>query len=279
MVSELQDPRLREVSGIAASRQHSGWFYVHNDSGDGSNVYVIDRAGALVGVIELESVQAVDFEDIAIAPGADGFDVCVGDIGDNSGRREFVGIVRFSEREALLGVRSDARRSRVRPTVHRVRYPDSAGDAEGLAVDPVTGDAYIFKKDVWGRCDVYRLAAPWPQQAKLERVATLRVPVTLPGARVVTAADFRPDGSRLLTRSYLCGWEWRLEDGVFTSDAAQVAVRRDEIAKRLADDGVRVAMPLERQGEAAAHAADGSGILTISEGWPAFLSEVPCQAP
>lgn len=262
---DIDDVRLSEVSGLAASRRHPGLYYAHNDSGGEPCVYVLDRRGAVRVTLRLSGASNVDWEDIAVAPGAQpqSWDVCVADIGDNQAARREVVIYRFPEPELRDGPLEFLD---VAARACRCTYEAGPSDAEGFAVHPQTGDGFIFTKRLDGACDVYRLPAPWPGAglARLRRVAALRLPEdVLPIGRLVTAADIAPDGKRLATRSYLGGWEWRLseaEQGDFLS-----IFRQKPVALRLA---------AEPQGEALCYAADGRALLTISEQRPTALYEV-----
>src|SRR5690606_12327811 len=42
VLGSVDDARLAELSGLAASRRHPGLFYAHNDSGDVARVFVLD---------------------------------------------------------------------------------------------------------------------------------------------------------------------------------------------------------------------------------------------
>lgn len=264
-VATVQDRRISEASGIAASRRHPGLFYVHNDSGDSPRVFLIDRRGATQAVIRLRGARAVDYEDIAVAPGetAGTFDVCVADIGDNSNNRPEVVIYRFAEPDLPEAV---GKTVDVQPAAYVCRYAEGPADAEALAVHPQTGDGYIITKSVTGRAAVYKLAAPWDAQQPtvVSKPLTLDLPPALPALRIVTAADISPDGQRLAVRCYVDGWEWRLP--AETSDAGF-----DRIFQALP-----VGLPLasERQGEAICYAADGQALLTISEGVSPTLWEL-----
>jgi hypothetical protein len=266
----VHDGRIVEASGIAASRRHPGLYYVHNDSGDSPRVFLIDRQGATRAVIRLQGAQAIDYEDIAMAPGEKPgtFDVCVADIGDNSGRRPQVVIYRFAEPDlpARAGDSVD-----VQPVAYRLRYAEGPADAEALAFHPRTGDAYIFTKSYEGRSAVYKLAAPWDarQETIVSKLLMLELPATLALQRVVTAADISPDGQRLAVRCYGAGWEWRLPPGTPDQDFERI----------FKTTPVELALPAERQGEAIGYAADGGALLTISEGASPTLWELRAQGP
>jgi len=94
-LADLEGPAgSKEVSGIVASRQWPGVFWVHNDSGDEPRIYPVDRQGRMrksaraadaPGVL-IGSVINSDWEDIAVD--ASGH-VIVADVGNNSnGRRD-----------------------------------------------------------------------------------------------------------------------------------------------------------------------------------------------
>src|SRR6266566_1484018 len=68
LTGTLHSPRVKESSGIAASRAHPGVLWTHNDSGDDAYVYATDLAGADRGVVRIRGARAVDWEDIALGP-------------------------------------------------------------------------------------------------------------------------------------------------------------------------------------------------------------------
>ncbi|MBI5864233.1 MAG: hypothetical protein HZB38_06975, partial [Planctomycetes bacterium] len=130
------------------------------------------------------------------------------------------------------------------------------------AIDPLSGDAYILTKQRDGRCDVFRLAAPWDgsKVSMLEAAGSLQFPAAAPIHTIVTAADFSPDGRELIVRSYTCGW-------LFSRTA------RESTPKLPASSPQRIVLAAEPQGEAVCFSADGRCLLTISEGSPTQLFE------
>ena len=266
----LQDARIAEASGIVASRRQADCFYVHNDSGNRPRVFLIDRAGRTRAEIRLRGAQAIDYEDIAIAPGdAPGtFDVCVADIGDNLVQRPNVTIYRFAEPDLPA---TEGGVVEVEPIAYAARYADGPVNAEAFLVDPRTGEGLVFTKHLEGRCDVYKLAAPWDShtQAVLTKVLALELPSGFPPARVVTAADVDRDGRRVAVRCMVGGWEWRA-----TTTTAPVS-----IVELLRTTPADLPLPPERQGEALCYAADGGALLTVSEGASPTLFELRAVAP
>ncbi|WP_247597696.1 hypothetical protein [Streptomyces sp. RKND-216] len=193
----LEDPRITESSGLAASRAHPGVYWTHNDSDDGPYMYAVDGGtGKTVATVTLEGVEPRDVEAVSVGP--DG-DVFVGDIGDNlGGGWSEVWIYRFAEPERL-------RDTTVTPTRYTVRYADGPRDAESLMVHPETGRVYLASKSERS-AGVY--AGPEELTAsgvnEFARIADVDIEAT-DGA-------FSPDGSRLVLRSYFGSEMYRWTD-------------------------------------------------------------------
>ena len=261
----IQDPRITEASGLTRSVRNPDCFYVHNDSGDQPRVFLIDRDGQTRLTIRLTGAMAVDYEDIALAPGATvgTFDVCVADIGDNNAQRRFVVVYRFPE-VTCNGVAAGATID-VEPTSYRLRYADGPTNAEAFCVHPRTGQGYILTKRNDGQSAVYALPAPWDATAEttLSRVATLELPPANRLAQIITAADIAPDGTHLAARACLDGWEWTLPPNAADADFANIFTTLPR----------KLFLPYEVQGEALAYASDGATLLTVSEGVAPILFE------
>src|SRR5215510_12090696 len=95
----LENQSIKESSGIAASRRNAGIFWTHNDSGDGPFVYAFDRQGKHRGVWQVTGANAIDWEDMAIGPGPrrGRSYLYLGDIGDNSKKRDQITVYRVAE--------------------------------------------------------------------------------------------------------------------------------------------------------------------------------------
>lgn len=293
-VCTLRDARIHEASGLIASRKMPGCYYTLNDSDNPPLVFLIDRAGRTRLTLRLADARNVDWEDIALAPGEKPgtFDVCVADIGDNNKRRRELTIYRFPEpsppetpaapasqpanhnhekessgssAEPLDAPAETKEVKEIKAVAYRIRYADGPSDAEAFFVHPRTGDGYIVTKRFDGRCDVYKLAAPWKTNELnvLPKVGELRFPDALPVSTMATAADLAPDGRRLAVRSYACGWEWRLP--AETPDK--------EFEKIFKTEPTRLELAAEPQGEALCYSSDGRAILTVSEKRPTVLYE------
>ncbi len=228
----IEDPRITESSGLAASRAHPGVYWTHNDSDDGPYVYAVDsRTGKTLATITMRGVgEPRDVEGISIGP--DG-DLYVGDIGDNlDGTWDHVWIYRFPEPKTL-------RDATVTAVQYDVTYADGARNAEALMVHPKTGRAYIASKNEDG-------GGLYEGPAKLT-TGSPNVFRRVGEVPWVTDGAFSPDGTRLVLRSYFSAREYAFENG------------------RLGEDR-SVAAPFQRQAESVTYTADGSALMFGSEG-------------
>jgi hypothetical protein len=201
---------INEASGIAASRQHPGVLWTHNDSGDGNFIYAISTAGALLGKFTVTgSLAHTDSEDIAIGPGAPGESQTLdhiywGDIGDNNGVRSYIYVKRILEPQVIVGHPTHE----LSADTIRLQYPGGEHapahkDAETLMVDPLSGDIYIVtKRGVPNK--VYRAAYPH----NTTDITTLEWVTDLPSefdgngdwSQGPTGGDISPDGRLIIIR-------------------------------------------------------------------------------
>jgi len=182
----LENTELKEASGLAVSPAQS-ILWSHNDRGDSARVFAVGMDGSDQGVWVLAGVDVQDLEDIAFDPQGR---VVLGDIGDNQRRRDSVRIIRFAEPDASTGGGT------VTVESFELVYEDGPQDSEALAVDPQTGDIFLFEKDASGRVSVHRADL---EAGTLTRAHRFRPPGE--GDQAITAADFTPDGERLLLRT------------------------------------------------------------------------------
>ncbi|MEV6729777.1 MULTISPECIES: WD40 repeat domain-containing protein [unclassified Streptomyces] len=229
----IADPRIKESSGLAASRIHPGVYWTHNDSDDGPYVYAVDSAtGRTVARVTLAGVGTPrDVE--AISMGPDG-QLYVGDIGDNlNGSWDHVWIYRFPEPKQLADVT-------VKAEQFTVRYADGARNAEALMVHPVTGRVYIASKSE-DKGGLYE----GPEKLSASGTNVFRRVADLPW---VTDGAFSPDGGRLTLRGYFFARTYPWKDG------------------RPEGEGERVDAPWQGQAESVTYSADGSTLMFGSEG-------------
>ncbi len=248
-----------EASGLVASRDNADVVWVHNDSGDSARVFAISTQGDLLGTYNITEpgtgtfAPARDFEDIAIGPGPeDGVTYLhVGDIGDNGASRSSIRVYRIAEpvvygHQGASPVTRNLNQGQWESIT--LQYPDGAHNAEGMFVDPNTGDLFIVTK-TGSPTGVYRAT-----KAQLESggsvTMSLAASVTLATA---TGADISADGGQIVIKGYGWGRLYEREDGQSVADA-------------LGGTPVTIPVASEPQGEAIAFDAISDGYFTLSEG-------------
>ena len=82
-IGTINDGRLSEISGIVASSRYPETFWVHNDSGNPAELFLIDQGGAVLARLQLKGAKNRDWEDICAFRYKGQLYLCVGDVGDN----------------------------------------------------------------------------------------------------------------------------------------------------------------------------------------------------
>ncbi|MEV5913594.1 hypothetical protein DMH25_27415 [Streptomyces sp. WAC 01325] len=228
----IKDPRITESSGLAASRQHPGIYWTHNDQDTGAYLYAVDSGtGETVATITMTGVGTPrDVEAISMGPDNQ---LYVGDIGDNDGVQwPYVWIYRLPEPRTLKD-------QTIKATQYVVKYTDGTRDAESMVVHPKTGRVYIIDKHEDG-------GHLYEGPAELSPSGTNVFEPTVPVDMWATDAAFSPDGRTLAVRGYLGGIAYDWNGGKL---------------KRLE----RISVPLG-QGESASYSPDGSKLMLGMEG-------------
>ncbi|MFC8358899.1 WD40 repeat domain-containing protein [Streptomyces griseorubiginosus] len=236
----ISDPRITESSGLAASHQHPGIYWTHNDQDTGAYLYAVDSAtGRTVARITMTGVGTPrDVEAIAIGPGNE---IWVGDIGDNDGVTwPYVWIYKLPEPKELKD-------QTVKATQYVVKYSDGSRDAESMVVHPRTGRVYIIDKQEDG-------GHLYEGPAELSPTGTNLFRPTEPIDLWATDAAFSPNGEQLVVRGYFGGLWYDWNGG------------------HLKKQG-RLSVPLG-QGESVSYSPDGTKLLLGMEG---ANSEVEAQ--
>ena len=256
VAGHVGDSRVVELSGLAASRRHSGVLWAHNDSGGVAEVYAMGLDGSPRGAYPLTGATATDWEDIAVGPGPGSSYLYVGDIGDNSAQRASVTVYRVPEPAAAPSGGGAALTGVV---AIQLKYPSGPADAEALMVDPRTGDLVIVTKSLSGKSRVLVASAAAVNAGGMVTMSdqgTITIPVPaggsgLPGT-MVTGGDISPDGSTIALRTY---------QSVLLYDRGTGSV-----ASALKGTSCFGPQAQEPQGEAVGFSLDGSALITASEG-------------
>jgi hypothetical protein len=241
MIARL--PEIREASGLAASRQHEGVLWTHNDSGK-PMVYALGTDGSMRGRVQVVGAQVDDWEDIAVGPCPQGSCLYIADIGDNKASRARIAIYRVPEPAPSATTTQPA-------DVFYATYPDHAQDAETLFIGP-NGTLYIVSKGEGSPITIYRfpdrLAAG--SAVGLERVATLANKV---GRDLrVTDGDITWDGKWIGLRTIAAVDFYRASDLLRGAPAPPIALNLSGLQ--------------EPQGEGLAFARDGTVYLAGESG-------------
>ena len=227
----IRDNRVTESSGLARDT-NAKLYWTVNDSGDEGTVYGVGTNGDVRGIVGFRA-QPRDVEAVAMSRGR----LYVGDIGDNTSKRDFVTVYWFDSPQPdnkTVPYRS-----------YDFSYPDGPHDAETLLVDP-TGRLYLVTKGITG--GIYRAPAQPSRRGvnKLVRVAD--------APAFVTDGVFSPDGEQIVLRTYV---------SVSVLDA-----------KTYQTVGL-AATPLQKQGESLAFTLDGKSLLIGSEGRNSSVLQIP----
>ncbi len=144
LAGQLEDRRLREASGIAASARRDDVLWIINDGGAKPIVHATDLAGGIHGQLRIDEVENRDWEDLA-AVTIDGTPLLVvAEIGDNDARHEVSRL--YVIEEPAIELEDDRKLREPADWVVEFEYPDGARDAEALAVDADEGLAYVLTK-------------------------------------------------------------------------------------------------------------------------------------
>jgi hypothetical protein len=255
-IGMIRSDLLNEISGIVQGRLNPDVFWVHNDSGDKSYIYAIDRSGYLLGKYRLENARNRDWEDIAAGPGpVKGINyLYIGEIGDNEAEYSIKTVYRVPEPLVpASGTMIDTILTDCTPI--SFTYPDGPRDAECLLVDPENADIYVLsKRDA--QTHIYH--APYPQP--IDTVFQIQLLGTI-GVSGLTAGDISADGRYIILKNYTEVFVWQRAAGASLFEAI---TRPPE----------RLPYIPEPQGESIAWDIDGKGYITTSEvvgGIPARL--------
>jgi len=266
----LDDPELKESSGMAPASGENTLFWTHNDSGNNARLFAIDSTGRVVGRVRVRGATNTDWEAVASGPCVEGTCLYIADVGDNGAKRPVVTLWRVAE-PRVTDVNSAT------ATRLAFRMPDGPQDVEAIYVAPDTSVWLISKRPartVAGAARparVYRLPpAVWAADATGPTVADLVdslpiVPQKGDSRDWVTDAAVSPpraDGSRRLA--------------VLTYGAIQV-FGLDPETGRPGLRYARCALPVrERDAEAIAWLPDGRLLFTNEgKGAPLYSGRCP----
>jgi hypothetical protein len=258
---KLKDDRINESSGIAASICNKEAFWTNNDSGDSARIFLFNKNGDTIAVVNIKGVTAVDWEDVAsFKLGKESY-VLIADAGDNARRRKIYAL--YIIREPVISVKSGGNNEAVSIETEPIStinfsYEDGPHDCESVAVDPTESIVYLVSKDP-GECKVYSMPIPSEGSTKpnvAKAIAALKL--TYP-----TAMDISPDGRRAVILTYGDAYEFNRANGETWVQAFSREPRRIK------------EVPSRKQGESICYGLDGKTLYFTSEGTSQPLWEMP----
>jgi hypothetical protein len=185
LLARMSDPRIKESSGVVASRQYADVFWTHNDGGGPKKqvLYAIDREGNTRASFPVVDVTLHDWEDLAID---DAGHLYIGDIGNNNAKRDTLTVYEIDEPNPQAGTGSIAPKR-----AWKLKFPGAPFDCESLFVWKDQGYVVskVFDK---ARAQIFRFPLQETNQPlTLELVATTNI------KSPVTGADISADGTLL----------------------------------------------------------------------------------
>ncbi|MCG2614037.1 hypothetical protein LZZ85_07080 [Terrimonas sp. NA20] len=238
-----------EVSGAADSKTNPGYLWLHEDSGNPTQLSLMSHSGELKKHVTLKGIRNRDWEELALAKGPEPEVnyIYLADIGNNNLSVQHFVIYRFPEPTS-----TDDEVTKFEKIAFT--YPDKTHDAEAMFIDNVSKDIFILSKEDSSSA-IYRI--PYPQSTtsfnKAEFVGRL------PYGKVVGAA-MSPTNSEVLIKTYSAVYYWKLTTNAVANEI-------------LNSPPLRISYVKEPQGEAIVFRNDNSGFFTISER-PPFIKEV-----
>jgi hypothetical protein len=181
----IRDPRIKESSGVVASRRYADVFWTHNDGGGPKTqvLYAIDREGNTRASFPVTGVTLHDWEDIAIDGAGH---LYIADIGNNDSKRDTLAVYVIDEPNPQAGAGPISLKR-----AWKLTFPQAPFDCESLFVWKDYG--YVVSK-VFDNAHAKIFRFPLKETNRpltLELVATTKI------ESPVTGADISADGTLL----------------------------------------------------------------------------------
>jgi|TARA_B110000211_G_scaffold39527_3_gene40584 hypothetical protein len=236
--------------GVAVSGMPHGLWTI-NDSGDSSNIYLINAlTGKTLLRMALSGLSSVDWEDMAHHTDSTGQRwLVVADMGDNNAIRSSVQLYAFHE-PMWSGLDTTGGWTNHVPLGLKTWdfvYPGGARDAEALFVDPLTGQPCIITKRE-ARNELHML--PAVPSSGLDST-TLIGSFPFSSSTAADCASIAGHGMPIIVKSYQHIWLWERSDDM-------------SVVEAMIQTPVRLPYTQESQGEALWWTLDG-GYATLSE--------------
>jgi len=226
------NPLISEISGIADSKINPGYLWGQEDSGNPSQLYLINHEGTVSKKLHLAGISNRDWEDMALVNGI----IYIAETGDNARAYNNYKFYKFPEPSANVDTVTNIE------TIN-FTYPDGSHDAEAFLVDASSQNIYVITKGD-NPSKIYRLNYPYNVANN-----TVTFVGTLPYTGVVSAAG---SANEIIIKTY-------------TSLFYYKRVQNESIEQSLRKTYTTLSYAIEPQGEAITFAANGGGFYTLSE--------------
>lgn len=247
----VQDARIAESSGLAVSYTYPGAVWIHNDSGDGPQLFLVGLDGETKAVVKVLDAKAHDWEDMCSFKIGDQSWLLIGDIGDNQRQRgdKQPDCCLYLLKEPVIPPSNGLPTFSwsVTATI-RFRYEDKAWDCEGLAVDSERKEILLLTKGLPRKCGLYVMPLDLndrKQKRKAKRIAS-------PFILYATALDISPSGRTMVVGSMINGLSVTRQAEQSWADAFKAR-------------GTAFALPPRRQGETICFDQTGQWLYLNSE--------------
>ena len=252
-IGTIRDHRLPEISGIAASVRNPDAYWVHNDSGNPAELFLIKKNGSVVARFKVLQATNRDWEDICTCQ-LDGQNyICVADVGDNRGKYKeyFLYLTREPELTDLADNQERIIRDFIKLTF---QYEDGPKNCEAVAFDRKSSSFLLAEKGFDRRSPanvgIYQLKIDSHTLKQKSRLVARRI--ANGQIKQPTAMSISADGSRLVISSYAVAAVWSAE-------------RNSDWSMEITRKPTMLPLPVQRQGEAISLDFAGKTAVTTSE--------------
>ncbi|WP_281614971.1 T9SS type A sorting domain-containing protein [Flammeovirga sp. SubArs3] len=249
----ITDPLIDEASGLAASYNTENAFWLHNDSGDGPNLWLIDKSGAVLthGIVKNKNgsnASSRDWEDISSFVMNGTSYLIIGNFGDNPINKSEYYLYIIEEPE--YDPQSTSNNSYEILKTITYQYENGSQNCESIGVD-VENEKIILvsKSSVGGNKIAYEI----PLSITSEDITTTAKIIGQFPMDGTTAMDISNDGQHAIVLTYTDAYEFTRYDGTSWEDAFGIAPRK-------------ITMPQRNGGEAIAYGVNGIDLYLVREG-------------
>jgi hypothetical protein len=255
---KIQDPAIKEASGLAASSYDPNFLWIINDSGGAPEVHLTEINGTARGKVRLKNVTNIDWEDLA-SFSLDGQNyLLIADTGDNNSKRSTCKL--YIIREPDIPAPGKTLDETTLPTWQiEFNYQGGPRDCEAVAVDASTGKILLVSKRTQPP-EVYEIPLRAPRKSGVITLKSIgQTEVKSPGGTIVpmydqpTGLDIAAEGTAAAITTYY---------GVFLFSRAP----KESWAQAFTRPAIPLGSHLLGQAESVAFSKNGKTIYATSEG-------------